>query len=635
MGGDMGIAYRTYKKKGVTYAQIVNNFRDPATGKSRTTSLKSYGNLDKRKEEDPNFEDKIKADLAALQKDQKQVIEAIRDRALSMRNHENSNTTNFSLGIKFGEVILRKKWEQLELNRLFSRIVTESDGKIKFDLDRVTYCLTSARISTPGSKKQCYLASRSSIFDYHDLTLDNFYDSLYVLSTKKNRIISFINKNIDKLYSRKISIALYDVTTFYFESFIDDELRKKGLSKDHKYAETQVVLGLLIDSEGIPIDYQLFPGNTHEICTLLKVLSGYLKQYGIQDITIIADCGLNSKQNIVKLSSYGKNFIVTQSLRKINKSILNNILDISNPTIWDYREDEFDIWRSREIPYTISDVVKDEKGNIVLDNNGKKLTKKIQARLIVNFSAKRYKKDIEDLAKAEEKARKYLSQGDCAIDAAKARKYELITRFAVDEEGNSTNEPPDKNDKKYTYGINEKLIAERKKVAGYYAFITNNMTADKGDLYGKLRTLWKIEMCFRIMKTFLEARPVFVHKKEHIEGHFVMCYLALVIERLCIRDLKEKFDAEFSTQMLVDFMDSLQLTRIFGSKLSTSLFNKSLTGVYAAQAQSDTELMAVSERVNQLMECFGVEKLYNCEATQSIASKFGVSIPLNPIMTLP
>ena len=100
----MGIAYRTYKKKGVTYAQIVNNFRDPATGKSRTTSLKSYGNLDKRKEEDPNFEDKIKADLAALQKDQKQVIEAIRDRALSMRNHENSNTTNFSLGIKFGDI---------------------------------------------------------------------------------------------------------------------------------------------------------------------------------------------------------------------------------------------------------------------------------------------------------------------------------------------------------------------------------------------------------------------------------------------------------------------------------------------------------------------------------------------------
>lgn len=630
----MAIAYRTYKKNGTTYAQIVNNFRDPATGKSRTTSLKSYGSLEKLKAEDPNFEDKIKADLAAMQNNQKQVIEAIRDKALSKQTRADLNTTSFSLSIKFGEVVLRKKWEQLELDHLFSRIVTESNGKINYDLDRVAYCLTSTRISTPSSKKQCYLASRCSIFDYHDLTLTNFYECLRVLSDKKSRIVSFINKNIDKIYSRNVSVALYDVTTFYFESFKEDLIRKNGLSKDHKYAETQVVLGLLIDSEGIPIDYQLFPGNTHEIGTLLNVLSGYLKQYGVKDITVIADCGLNSKNNIIKLSNYGKKFIVTQSLRKLNKLILNKILDISNPAIWDYKEDEFDIWRSREILYSISDIAKDNKGNILVDKNDKKIIEEIQTRLIVNFSAKRYKKDMEDLAKAEEKARKYLSQGDCAIDAGKARKYELISKFAVDEEGKSTGKPPDKNNKKYTYGINEKLISERKKVAGYYAFITNDMTADKGELYSKLRTLWKIEMCFRIMKTNLEARPVFVRKKEHIEGHFVMCYLALVIERLCIRDLKENYDADFSTQKLIDFMDSLQLTRILGSKLSTSLFNKSLTGVYAAQAQSDTELNAVSERVNRLMECFGVEQLYNCEATQSIARKFNVSIPLNPIMTM-
>ena len=141
----MGIAYRTYKKKGVTYAQIVNNFRDPATGKSRTTSLKSYGNLDKRKEEDPNFEDKIKADLAALQKDQKQVIEAIRDRALSMRNHENSNTTNFSLGIKFQGVPIGFSF--LRKSKLEGHVAQADFQPLRLDLLPLALRLQGAELS--------------------------------------------------------------------------------------------------------------------------------------------------------------------------------------------------------------------------------------------------------------------------------------------------------------------------------------------------------------------------------------------------------------------------------------------------------------------------------------------------------
>ena len=174
----MAFAIRKYEKKGATYIAIVENYRDPSTGKSRTTSVKSYGNLSNLLLNDPDIETKIQQELDELKQNEAKRLEAQQIRALGMRINEIEVSTAYNRTVLFGEVILRRQWEQLELHKLFSRIRTEK--KIPFCVDNAAYCMVAARLASPGSKKKCYLNSRSGLFDYSDLSLDDFYDSLDV-----------------------------------------------------------------------------------------------------------------------------------------------------------------------------------------------------------------------------------------------------------------------------------------------------------------------------------------------------------------------------------------------------------------------------------------------------------------------
>ena len=127
------------------------------------------------------------------------------------------------------------------------------------------------------------------------------YDSLDVLADRKDQIIKRLNSSIDSLYERDLTVALYDVSTFYFESFNEGDLRRRGMSKEHSTQETQVVLGLLIDSEGVPFTYELFPGNTAEVNTLMQVINKFRRQYKIKDVIVVADSGLNQLINLYSL----------------------------------------------------------------------------------------------------------------------------------------------------------------------------------------------------------------------------------------------------------------------------------------------------------------------------------------------
>lgn len=616
----MAIAFRTYVKNGSTYGAIVENFRDPATGKGRTTSIRSYGNLDRLKEVDPDFMKGVEAELNRLKQDAKHRNQVDCARSLSMVSGTHTNDATYCPLIKFGEVILRRCWEELELHRLFWRLTTEMNTS--YDIDAATYCLTAARLVSPGSKKKCFESSKMSLFNYSSLKLDNMYSVLDVLSKKKNRIINFINAHAAGLSQRDLTVALYDVTTFYFESFDEDTVRAHGMSKEHRTAEKQVVLGLLIDTDGIPIDYELFRGNTHDMGTMLQVIDGYLKRFGNSGITIVADAGLNCKQNLLALQEQGMKFIVAQSMRKLPRTYLERALG-GGMSDWDFEPNGFDHWRSRELLFPIECDKVDESGH--------KTKVTLDTRLIVNFSEARFKKDMADIDKLEAKARKMLAQGDSAIESGKSRRYAMIAKFRVDENGQSTGNPVNKGDVKYTYGLNTKLIEERKRVAGYYAFITNDAELSKMEQYHRLRSLWRIEQCFRIMKTFLEARPIYVRTEEHIRGHFVLCYIALVIERLCLRKLKEGYDPNFSTDQLVAFLNGPAFNKLANVNCSTQLLCKCVGGPY--NVGNRTELETLSAQLDKIFACFGVDKLHQYETVQSVHQKLGVSLRLNEFLT--
>lgn len=622
----MGIRFRIIKAKGKRYAAIVENFRDPATGKSRTTCIKSYGNLDVLKAANPNIEEELKEEAARLEKSMsaREEVEADQSNYFRYRSSEKV-TAEASRCFPLGEAILRRTWEDLKLHELLSRITTEK--KLGYNFDHAVYAMSAGRLTDyKQSKLKCKrMMDESSLFDYSDVSPDNIYDSLELLADKKRRIIKFLNRRIDELCERKVRIALYDVTTCYFESFDRDELRVQGLSKEHRTAETRVVTGLLIDEDGIPLDYELFPGNTHEIRTILKVVNDFLASYGIEKVTIVADCGLNSAANVMALHEQGSNFIVTQSLKKLKESKLNEVLNTPLDQWYfpdrDSGEDPAAQRRFLETDLIIEADATDDAGNHLIGEDGKKIRKKLRVRMVVNFSHKRFLKDRKDIDERENKANSLLKQGPAAIEKIKGSKVEYLKKCGLDANGKSTGKAPSKKDRNYTYELNTQAIEKQRKTAGCYAFITDisKEETDGPTLYGQLRSLWKIENCFRIMKTTLNARPVCVYKPSHIRGHFMMCYLALVLEQLCLKKIKANVDSSFSTAKLKEFLLQISYTRIFGVKRSTSVYQK-------VTVTSD-ENVALYDKIYQ---CFGIEELKSLESAQNLSRKLGLTMRFAP-----
>lgn len=618
----MSIRLKIIKNGDKRYAAIVENFRDPATGKSRSTCIKSYGNLDRLKALNPDIEEELKAEAARLEKSMSAREEVEVDQSCYFRYSADDRVTpQASHCFSLGEAILRRKWEELKLQELLNRITSEK--KLNYSLDHAAYAMCAGRLTdSKQSKLKCKRQmDDTSLFDYSDISLDNLYESLDMLAAKKNRIVRFLNQRIDEICKRKVRIALYDVTTYYFESFEPDELREQGLSKEHRTAETQVVMGLLIDENGIPVDYELFPGNTHEMKTILLVVNNFLASYGLEKITIIADCGLNSAANVIALHEQGSNFIVTQSLKKLKESKLNEVLNIplNQWTFPNHKSDKEPESESRflETDLLIETAVTDENGEPLPGN----IKKQLKLRMVVNFSPKRYVKDLSDIAQKEQKALALLRQGDSAIEKIKGSKVEYIKKCGLDANGNSTGKAPNKKGRSYTYELNTKAIEKQRRTAGYYAFITDisREEADSLTLYGQLRSLWKIENCFRIMKTSLNARPVFVRTASHIKGHFMVCFIALILEQLCLAKIKSQVDSSFSTQRLKEFMQQITFARILGAKRSTCVYQKITT--------TSDETVALYD---QIYECFGIEKFMSLESAQNLSRKLNLTLRFSP-----
>lgn len=183
------------------------------------------------------------------------------------------------------------------------------------------------RILFPGSKSKTYSQRTEQIFDLQNISLDNIYDSLAAIAKRKDYIIGKLNENLENIYARVKTIAFYDVTTFYFESFDSDELRARGMSKENKTNEVQVVLGLLVDGEGIPINYELFRGNTSEMKTIIEVVNQYRQSNGLDKVTVVADRGLNSTLNLQELSTLGFDYIVAQSIDKLSAKVKEEVFN--------------------------------------------------------------------------------------------------------------------------------------------------------------------------------------------------------------------------------------------------------------------------------------------------------------------
>lgn len=577
----MAFRLKVTKTNGREYAAIVENIYSKQRHGSSSKTIRTYGDLVKLRCKNPNIDEEIRQEVARLNSDAEaanqawvnrhlQSIDLVRERALKQVNY----------GIAF----YRKIWESLKLHTWFDRTKRNSCGTIKYDLDQAVFLLAAMRILRPMSKSKTFSARDELVFDFTGLTLDDIYHSLDVLADKKKTVISNLNKNLEAIYARVKTIAFYDVTTFYFESFDSDELRARGMSKENKTNEVQVVLGLLVDGEGIPLDYELFRGNTSEMNTIIEVVNNYKTQNNLQRVTVVADRGLNSHLNLKSLTDLNFDYIVAQSVNRLPGSIKEKVFSDDN---WD------EVFVSSDFQETFKVKTLDQSSSPELDN-----------KIIVTWSAKRQAHDLKVLNERIEKCRQLVKRGTGAVNASikhGVRQFLQIKKGA-----------------KIEYSSNEKLYEKRRKQAGYYALISSHKNTDAMQIYRDLRRLWHIEECFRVMKTNLDARPVYVWTPKKIRGHFLVCYLALVMERLAHYRI-EQAGIDLSGEQVIEMLGQAKMTILEQDKSKKTLYLKQ--GISANTEKNN----AYSAAVDELMRVVGIDPPAAIEDSIGLARKMKVS----------
>ena len=385
--------------------------------------------------------------------------------------------------------------------------------KISYNLDSIMRLLVCERILYPGSKL-CAWHNKHHYFFKSSFSDDDVYRSLDVLAQIKDAVISTMNRAIQKADIRNLDAVYYDLTNYYFEIDKEDDLRKKGVSKQHQKTPL-VQMGLLQDANGIPISYRIFSGNTPDCQTMIPVLDDLKHSNSLDRVIVVADKGLNCSQNIAACVGKGDGFIFSQSIRgtKSNNSLRKWVLD----------ESGYDVHEG----YKIKSMQGSKTVHLKLEDcdGGKARDVKIDVKYVAKWSAKyeaRARKKREETIK---KAMQLIKNPGAYSKATSYGAAKYVENLYFDKESGEILTD-------FKLGLNEKAIKEDEALDGYYLIVTSETNWSDEKISNAYHELWQIEETFKITKSEIEARPVYVRKKDHIESHFLTCYISLVILRL-------------------------------------------------------------------------------------------------------
>ena len=509
------------KKTGRTYLQIVHGYRDK-DGKSRTKTIKSIGYLDELEKiyNDPIAHFKQVAKQMENERLKNDEI-TIKIKANSRISKDENNRQNF------GHVVFNKVYHELQLDRFFNN--KQRHEKFKFNSNSIMKVLLFARLLYPCSKKKT-VEIKDRFFDKADFTLDDVYSCLKHFNKIEKEAQQFIHERIVEQYDRNTDLIYYDVTNYYFEIDQPDEFRKKGACKSNS-ANPIVQMGLAVDTQGIPISYQLFEGNTHDSQTLMPVLNTIKKQFKTKKVIVVADKGLNSGDNIAFNTILGDGYIYSQSVKGASEAFKQYVLNDEGYR-WIGKDKDYKI-KSRITPTTINVTV----GKYANGKNKKKKVTIDQKQII--FYSRKYA--VRSKKKREEVIAKAVDLIANPAKYTKATSYGAASYVANIDFDKETGEIKDTG--KILY-LNEEKIKQDELLDGYYAIVTSEFNESDERIVELYHGLWRIEESFKITKSNLDARPVYLTRKDHINAHFFICFIALVITRIVEVRLKNKYTIE-------------------------------------------------------------------------------------------
>lgn len=516
---------KTNNKKG-TYLQIYSSFYDPERGHTAHKSYRPIGYVHELQAK--GIEDPIaffKEEVDKLNQESKAVKAAEKDKQISDDSPEKL----------IGYFPMKNINDKLSVKKYIDLMQTATD--FRFNVFDMISALVYARLVHPCSKSKTYDEVIPKLFDDYDFSLNQLYDGLEYIGCEYEKIIEIYNHQIQQMYMFDTSHTYFDCTNFYFEIDKEDAFRRKGPSKENR-TEPIVGLGLLLDANQIPIGMKMFPGNQSEKPVIRNIIQDLKSRNSVSGRTIqIADKGLNCAENIFYALKNGDGYIFSKSVKQlpeIEKTWIllpNDYHDVKNA--------------SGEVMYRMKECVDDFEYKFNDPETGKWKKFKITEKRIVTYNPKLAKKQIYEINKEVEKARLLKASQAKKSEYGDSAKYVIFT--AADKQGNET-------DGKIKVSMNEELIKKSLELAGYNMLVTSEISMSDKDVYDAYHNLWRIEESFRIMKSQLDARPVYLQKEDTIIGHFLICYLAVLLTRLLqFKILKNNYCSEDLFEFVHDF----------------------------------------------------------------------------------
>ena len=558
---------------GKIYLSFVQGYRDD-NGKVKQKTIQKLGYLEDLKKE---FEDPISHFKKIAKQKSKEEVTEYTIKNLNAKIIEDGNSTK-----NLGYVIFKKIYNELDISSLLNE--KNKNLKVDYSLNDIFQLLIFSRILFPNSKLATY-NNKEIFFDKFNFSKQDMYRSFDYFSSYKDELLTLLWKNTKDLYQRDTSISYYDTTNYYFEISYNDEdtlnekgevvkkgKRKKGPSKEHR--KTPIIqMGLLMDKNAIPMYYDLFPGNESEKLQMRPTLKNTKAKFGIDRTIIVADRGQNTSDNTVFVA--GKNdddhknhdgYVYGQSILGADKEFKEWALN-QEDFLYDKMYDE----SGKLITY--QEAIKDENGKItgyeekpaLFKHKSRIYAKKVQIQKNGkrNVTYRIYQKQMIYYSKKYADRQKHLRE--VAIEKAKdliknPTKYTQATSYGCTKYINNISFNEETGEIKEGKQLSLKLdkIKEEEKYDGYYSIVTSEKHLTDKEIRDIYKGLWKIEESFKITKSELETRPVYVWTDESIEAHFLSCFVSLLIIRL----LEQKLNKKYSNPYVIDSLRKYSSTNI-------------------------------------------------------------------------
>jgi transposase len=424
-----------------------------------------------------------------------------------------------------GYLFLEKIYYELKLNKICNEITEKYS--FKYDLNNILSRLLYGRIIFPSSKLATYNLSQKFI-EQPNFELQHIYRALEVISKENEFIQAELYKNSLKFSKRNTGILYYDCTNYFFEMEQEDGLKQYGPSKEHR-PNPIVQMGLFMDGDGIPLAFNITPGNTNEQQTLTPTEQKILDDFKLSKFIVCTDAGLASTANRKFNDKKDRAFITTQSIKKLKKHLKEWAL---NPTGWKLSGDlkEYDISKLEE-----TEESKEKYKNKTFYKERWIKENGLEQKLIVTFSLKykNYQRRIRN--NQIERAQKAIETNSIKLDKCNQNDYKrFVNKTSITEDGEVA-------DKK-VLSLNLEQIEKEEQYDGFYGVCTN-LEDDAEEIIKVNQRRWEIEEGFRIMKSEFKARPVYLSRDDRITAHFTTCFLSLVLHRYLEKRLEEKYTA--------------------------------------------------------------------------------------------